>query len=93
MKRKTKAERILPTASEPPIHLNNRLTRAYCSRISDNFKAKNKRSKEELGQELDSCYNNCHFFLTSMTDKQKIESEEHIAIISNQEKYNCATIY
>ena len=79
------AKCILPTASELPIHRNNRLAKAYCCRISDNFIAKNKRSKEELRQELDSYYNNCHFFLTSMTEKQK-NQKKHIVIISKQEK-------
>ena len=37
---KMKAERILSTASEPKIHRNNRLTRPYYSRISDDFIAK-----------------------------------------------------
>ena len=43
---KMKAKRTLPTASEPPIHRNKWLRRACCSRISENFIAKNKRRAE-----------------------------------------------
>ena len=54
-----------------PIHGNYKLTRTNSNGRSDHFIAKNKRSTEELGPELDKCYNNCHCFLTAMTEKQK----------------------
>ena len=55
-----------------PIHGNYKLTRTNSNRRSDHSIAKNKRSTEELGQELDKCYNNnCHCFLTAMSEKQK----------------------
>ena len=51
-----------------PIHGNYKLTRTNSNRRSNHFIAKNKRSTEELGQEIDNC---CHCFLTTMTEKQK----------------------
>ena len=55
-----------------PIHWNYKLTRTNSNQRSDHFIAKNKRSTKELGQELGECYNNnCHCFLTAMTEKQK----------------------
>ena len=54
-----------------PIHGTYKLTRTNSNRRFNHFIAKNKRSTEELGQELNKCYNNCHCFLTAMTEKQK----------------------
>ena len=57
-----------------PIHGNYKLTRTNSNCRSDHFIAKNKRSTEELGQELEKCYNNFHCFLIAMTEKQKIQN-------------------
>ena len=54
-----------------PNYGNYKLTRTNSNRRSNHFIAKNKRSTEALGQEIDNCYNSCHCFLTAMTEKQK----------------------